>query len=200
MIVYYAVEDQLSEAVAKKLIVSTHFGMDLVLKPLNARFGGSGNIRKNLEKYCELSRRGNVVVLTDLDQSLCAPSLINTWFAGRNIPDGLSFRVSVKEVEAWLLADRVGISNFLGVSNDAIPIDVESLKNPKETLLKITGQSNKRGVKSDLLPQRGRNSTVGLGYNNTLCRFVQNEWNIARAIANSASLEKAYHRIGEIRP
>ncbi len=200
MIVYFAVEDRLSESVLRKLITETHIGMDLTLKPLDASRGGYGALRKNLEKYCNLSTRSKVVVLTDLDQAECAPSLLNSWFEEMDIPDGLTFRISIREVESWLLADRDGFSEFLGVPSGRIPKDVDTLDNPKSFLISLAGRATKKDVKSDLLPQRGKTAKVGLGYNNTLCRFVENEWNIRLAADNSPSLDKAYRRISEIRP
>src|SRR5688500_2597885 len=76
---------------------------------------GKARLDARLSGYNNAARFSPWVILRDLDHdSPCAPDLIS-----RLLPDPapkMCFRVPVRAVEAWLLADRPGIARFLGVS------------------------------------------------------------------------------------
>jgi hypothetical protein len=49
----------------------------------------------------------------------------------------LLLRVAVREVEAWLFAHKTAFAEFLGVSRDLIPDNVEQVENPKEFVVTL---------------------------------------------------------------
>lgn len=198
MIIYCAVEDDLSFAVATRLISDSFPEADI--RSLNAAQGGNAILRTNIAKYLELSARQKVLLLTDLDAAECAPQLRRAWLNEMPLPENFTFRIAVKEVEAWLLADRAGFAALLGISDNAIPNNIEDEQNPKATLLRLTRGARSSSVKTSLLPKSGVRAMIGLGYNSVLSEFVRTKWNIASARENSPSLESAYRRISAIRP
>jgi hypothetical protein len=132
-------EDILSLVVMQKVLA--HTGRDYqVVRTFNEK--GVGNIRRALDKYRNASRALPHVVLVDLDGGTCPPLLLEQWGVV-NLPDGMMFRVAVREIESWVLADRNGFSAFFGVAANSItskecqrvpaisvPIDSLVLKDP----------------------------------------------------------------------
>ncbi|AVP98296.1 hypothetical protein C7S18_14325 [Ahniella affigens] len=187
-----ATEDLPSEAVAERLVEQTGGTIDL-------RFGekGNGYLRANMGKFRQLAVRHPTLILPDLDQTPCAPELRAKWQLGPELPERLSFRVVVREIESWLLADQVGISNFLGVSAARITVRPDEIRDPKAELLKLVSKST-REMKADLLPARSASARVGVNYNARLVQFVRNVWSPERACVNSPSLARARKNICEI--
>jgi hypothetical protein len=186
-----ATEDELSEAVARKLVEGAKIASEGVKC---VRRNGFGYLKGNLKKFSEAARIFPVLMLTDLDQKPCVPGMIADWFAGLEKPAGLLFRVAVRETEAWLLADRVAVAEFFGVAAKRIERDSEGIDRPKEYLLNLA-RSAPRRLRDDLLPKRGAAATQGLGYNARLCEFVETIWSPRRAAESCRSLQKTIRRI-----
>jgi len=187
-----ATEDELSEAVCERLVEDA--GLTVVLR---LRKDGFGYLRANMAKWCDLAQRGPAVLLvTDLDRADCAPRLMTDWLGSRPRPERLLFRVAVREVEAWLLADAVGMATLLG-SRARVTARPEALLDPKAELLRLARRAP-RAVRDDLLADRGAISYQGLGYNHRLCAFVRTTWDPDRASRRSQSLASARQRLQEL--
>ena len=63
------------------------------------------------------------------------------------------FPVAVREVEAWLLADRKHLAHFLHVPITQIPLAPEELENPKQTLVNLARKSRVRSIQKDMVPR-----------------------------------------------
>ena len=189
-----ATEDELSETVACRLIqeIIPRYAISQKL-----RRGGFGYLRARLPNFCQMARRVPVLLLTDLDKTTCAPALISHWCDGIAVPQNLIFRVAVREIESWIIADQIGFSAFLGISAAKLPVDPDALPDPKQFLLHVA-KGARREIKNELLPTRGAIASQGLGYNRALCNFVLDSWSMARAAENSQSLARAVSRIGEL--
>lgn len=199
MSLYLAVEDELSRAVAGRLI-RQYAGSEGEPFPLGRSHSGFGYIRHNLGRYVQLSRMANVVAITDLDQEECAPSLKTRWFEERGIvyPDTTSFVfcVAVREIESWLLSDRVNLSGFLAVSPDRISRDVEGeVPDPKTYIVNLAKKSSDRSVRRELVPAKNSRAPVGMGYNALLGRFANGRWDPENAAEGCPSLQRAIERI-----
>lgn len=197
--IFYAVEDLLSEAVIRRLILEAAGGHTKISR-LGARLGGGAStIRSSLGKYSNLANRSPVILVTDLDQAECAPTLKRAWFgpeADASWPKKLVFCVAVREIEAWLLADRDGLSGLIGVSRDKIGrFDEMVLRDPKGPLIDLVRQSRSRDLKADLVPKPGVRAKIGPGYNATLSNFATRDWQPLRAAEASPSLARAVCRI-----
>jgi hypothetical protein len=189
-----ATEDELSESVAVRLVNSVFGDGRIGHPPLGRK--GNGYLKKRLPNFRQMAKREIVLVLTDLDDSDCAPSLLEKWADGQAFPENLLVRVAVREIEAWLLSDRNGMANLLGISPNKIPLDVESLGDPKRFLLNLA-RNAKREVRSELIVAKGAAASQGLGYNRLLSAFAATNWQLEDAINSSASLSKAVFRLRE---
>ena len=186
-----AVEDELSEVVALKLLEGK-----VAYNPRVLRKNGYGYLKKNLKSFCETARNvGRVLIVTDLDSTTCAPQLIKNWFGATIKPDRMLFRVAIREVEAWIMADRDAFARFLGIEVDKIEKNMEGLADPKRYLLQLSEHVKDRKLKHDLIKKEKAIAVQGLGYNKRLSEFTSNHWCPQRASENSPSLAKAVTRI-----
>jgi hypothetical protein len=186
-------EDELSDAVMRRLLA--HSGRPFVVhNSILAR--GNSKIRRDIAKYMTACKYVPHIVLTDLDQYPCPPALLESWGVA-NQPRELLFRVAVREIEAWLLADINGLSTFLGVSRNKFPARPEAETDPKQTLLNIVRRSKKRRMASEILPSPGSKAAQGPLYNDHLCGFVASSWNVEAASVNAPSLARTIARISD---
>ena len=186
-----ATEDELSEAVGRRLLSEAGLEVSLLF-----RQGGAGYLRKRLSNFVHLANTQPILLLTDLDTTVCPSKTISSWFGRKQHPENLLFRVAVREVEAWLLADFQAMGRLLG-STGKIPLNPESLQEPKETLLTLA-RSAPAVVRNDLVARTGAAARQGIGYNNRLSKFVETDWSPHRASSRSASLTRARQRIQEL--
>ena len=186
-----ATEDELSEIVAEKLVYEL-VSRDTYIERI--RRNGYGYLKSKMQSFCEIARRRPVFILADLDARACPRALIEDWCENWQRAEKLIFRVAVREIESWLLADRTAIAKFLNVSPAKITRDPETLTDPKAYLLSLAEQGA-REVKNRLLPSRGSSAKQGLGYSDCLAEFVMKKWSPARAAECSDSLRKARERL-----
>jgi hypothetical protein len=112
-------------------------------------------------------------------------------------PDNLIFRVAVREIEAWLLADHAGMKKLLVAGATKLPRNPDALPDPKQVLLTLA-QRAPRAVRNDLLVEAGAIASQGLGYNQCMGDFVFNTWNPRRAALYSASLSRTLNRLQQM--
>jgi hypothetical protein len=158
---------------------------------------GKDNILSNLKEYNRSARHGAPwIVLVDLDDDEdCAPPLVK-----KNLPrpaPNMIFRVAVRELEAWLLADRRKMADFLRVPLEKVPRQAEGAT--KETLLRLVRMSRSRNLKQDMLPRPGSGSKQGILYNAQLERYLDNFWRLEAAAANSDSLQRFVKAVRSLR-
>lgn len=187
-----ATEDELSEQVGLCLVTEVGLHAHQCL-----RRGGSGYLRSRVCNFCQMAAREPVILITDLDQSACAPALIADWLQGAEQPAGFVFRVAVREIESWLIADHDALRALMGQRVRAITEDPDSLNDPKRTLLKIAEKAP-RDVRDDLLARRNAVASQGLGYNARLCAMVREHWSPTRAANRSPSLARMRRRLREL--
>lgn len=189
--VLVAVEDELSAAVARRLIAAVDRGF-VIDRIVNAR--GNEALRAAVPKFKSASHVLPHLVLTDLDRSPCPPDLLKKWGA-TNLPPQLLVRVAVREVEAWLLADRSGIADFLAISEIKVPSNPERESDPKRTLINLARRSRMRRLTQELVPAAGSSNQIGPLYNARLEEFVSSQWNVIRARTNAPSLDRTLARL-----
>lgn len=131
------------------------------------------------------------IVLLDLDHDAeCAPLLLRS----RWLPEAAPFmclRIAVRQVEAWLLADRENIAKFLAVAAVRIPHHVETLSNAKEAMVDLARRSRRRDIREDMVPRPGSGRPVGPAYASRLIEFAQGTWNPQEAARPSDSLRRS---------
>lgn len=155
---------------------------------------GSGSLKAGINKYRSASHVVPHVVLTDLDRYQCPPALLNGWGSVNRTPKFM-FRIAVREVEAWLLADREGIAEFLCIPVSKVPRDPEREIDPKRSLVNLARRSRKRRLTEELVPSAGSVAPIGPLYNVRMTEFVNGTWDINRAKINADSLSRTVERL-----
>ena len=149
---------------------------------LDEVYGGKGKaaLRASIRGYNNDARFRPWVVLVDLDDDFdCAPLLVSTWLPK---PSRLMrLRVAVRELEAWLLADRERIASFLGVRVSRIPLKPDEVADPKRLLVSLAQGSRRKRIREDMVPRPGSGRSVGLLYNSRLYEFIAKFWRADRA-------------------
>ena len=189
--VYLAAEDVPGLAVGRKLVAEQPALS--VYREENAR--GYGRLKIKTPNYDQMGANGlPVLLLTDLDSAPCPSGKVADWL-GRAPSRGFLFRICVREVEAWLLADRKALAEFLKVKLTTLPLSPESLEDPKANLIKLAQKSPRR-IRVGLTPV-GR-APIGPDYNELLSGFIAENWSIDRAAERAPSLTRARQRIAEL--
>lgn len=193
--IYIATEDALSEAVVERLVVEANHGLSIAV-----RIGRKGNsyLKKKAADLAETARAIPVFLLTDLDRVECPPVLITDWLGKRPLTDGFLFRVAVREIETWLLADRDSFAKFSGVPVSKLPQNPESLDDPKQMLINLIRKHGRSAIKSEILPEDYSTANVGVGYNQILSGFVRDFWSPVKASQHADSLARARKRLSEM--
>lgn len=185
VVISAAVEGIVDEAVICRLL--THAG---AIPGIIYGKNGKQDIRLKIQGYNRAAQHTPWIVLVDLDNDAdCAPILHATW-----LPDParfMCFRIAVRQVEAWLLADREQIASFLAVRRDKIPRDPESLVNPKEILVELARKSRSREIREEMVPRTGSGRRVGPGYPSRVIEFASRHWRPDVASVHAASLSRA---------
>lgn len=181
-----AVEDELSEIAARRMI-EAHSPFN-VLSCLGKK--GFGYLKANMAKFQKIARQIPCFVLTDLDQYPCPTALREDWKTF-SMPRDFIFRIAVRSVESWLMADRKNFADFLGISIQRLPLNPDDERYPKQLLINLARKSNRRVIREDLVPKKNSTAKVGPNYNARLGEFVREKWIISSAQSNSQSLSRA---------
>lgn len=151
--------------------------------------GGKGNIDRELTKYCAMGRAMPLLVVRDLDHDeKCAGAFVaarklhpTRWFR---------FRLAVRELESWILADATGLARFLRVDAKWLPEQPDAEEDPTLTLLAVARRAPAT-IRRALLPREGGTAVVGPLYEAKIIEFGEGTWNVARAARRSPSLRRA---------
>lgn len=155
-------------------------------------FGRNGKpaLRQRIKGYASAARFAPWIVLVDLDHDFdCAPPMVAAWVD--HLPAQLCFRVVVREIESWLLADRARVAAFLGIAALKVPNAPESVDHPKRAMVELAKDSKKRDIRLDLVPVPGSHRTAGPGYSSQLADFARRRWRPDVAATVSPSLARA---------
>jgi len=191
-----AIEDELSEMVLRKLLALANRGYHI---GATYRRGGFGYLRRTINGWNAAARGRPFVVLTDLDDDACPAALIESWLTSPPHPN-LLFRVAVREVEAWLLADAGNFGKFLGIEESRVPTPPDEIPDPKAALVELAQLCRSRNIRGRLVPRRGSTAKQGPDYNGCLGEFVTNGWNARVASRRSPSLARAMARFDAFTP
>jgi hypothetical protein len=152
--VILVVEDQLSLAVAERLVEHAAPGTEVAMRQV---VRGRDRVRAEVPKYVNACCVIPHFVLVDLDSDPCPRALLEAWKVFPPKP-GLLIRVVPREVEAWVLADRPGFASFASVPMNKLPHAPETLADAKQTLINLARRSKSRRLASELALRRARDS------------------------------------------
>ncbi|MEY4507229.1 MAG: hypothetical protein RL297_1807 [Pseudomonadota bacterium] len=187
-----ATEDELSQAIALRLI-SELKRPHRVIHKLGLK--GNGYLRSKMDSWCQMAEHQIMLVLTDLDQANCLVEFRDQWLAQRRLPASLIFRIAVREVESWVLADHQAMRELVGKIG-VLPPQPDTLPDPKQALLGL-GKTAPKGVRNDLIRTIDGQLRQGVGYNARLTHWINTAWSPERAAERSPSLARARIRIQE---
>jgi hypothetical protein len=110
----------------------------------------------------------------------------------------MCFRIVVRELESWLLADTEALAAFLGIRRTLIPAGPDQLDDPKQVLVSLGSKARKADIRRDLVPRPASGRSIGPGYTSRMLEFVQDRWRPAVAETNSDSLRRCRLRLREL--
>lgn len=193
MHIHVLVEGIIDEAVARRLINETGHQQGVCYGKK-----GVGYIHQKIRGFNKSVASIPILTLIDfMDTGLtCPPEVISSWLPHR-CPNMLC-RIVVREIESWILADRDNLSTYLRVSINHVPLDPESVVDPKRNLVNIARHSNNRTIRESIAPSNSSGANVGPLYNSMLSDFVSNIWNPSEARLASHSLDRCMARLVEL--
>lgn len=162
------VEGPLDEVVVRKILNTASLQVSsFYLASLPA-------FKAKLDAFNRAARHAAWFALCDLDDDECAPVRMRNF-----LPDPaprMCFRIAVRAVEAWLLADRSNMARFLSVSIDLIDPHPERLSAPKSQLISIARRSRSRTIRMGIVPALGDSRVIGPEYTLLMSEFVRERW------------------------
>ena len=192
------VEDAPSQAALSKIVDYVNNGrknhFHLNTPPVITN--GSGNLRKTATRFLGAGNKVCSIFVTDLDNAFSPTALCNDWFklpCFGLLPKAMIFRVACHEIESWIIADKVGLANFLEISDVNFSDTPDQLADPKKSLYDVIKSKCRKKKFLDMLPQKGQ--AVGIEYNPMLTEFIKNTWSIEQAMSRSPSLMRAVNRM-----
>lgn len=184
VVISAAVEGMTDAAVVKKLI--SHVGGQV-----GTVYGekGKAHLKERIAGYHNAARHAPWLVLVDLDHDYdCAPLLRDAWL--QDPAPHLCFRVAVRAVEAWLLADGDMLAKFLQVARANVPSRPESVDHPADTMVHLARASRRKEIQQDMVPRAGSGRRVGPAYASRLVEFIDGFWRPDVAAARADSLDR----------
>jgi hypothetical protein len=180
-----AVEGIVDEAVVRRLIACAggHPG------PVYGK-NGKAALRLRITGYNNAAMHAPWIVLVDLNTDAdCAPPLRHDWLP--TSARQLCFRIAVRQVEAWLMADAETLAGYLGVGRHTIPSDPEALPNAKAEMVNLARRSRRSAIRQDMVPRTGSGRPVGPAYASRLIEYAETYWRPEVAARYADSLRRA---------
>lgn len=187
-----AVEGAVDETVARRTLTAA----GATVGPVYIA-NGKPALRTRLSGYNNAARFAPWLVLVDLDNDEeCAPPFRNSWLPAP--AEWMCFRVVVREIESWLLADRERFARFMGVSAARLPRDPDGVDSPRDVVVNLARRSRRRVIREDMVPRAGSGRRVGPLYPGRLIEFVSAIWRPQEARSRSESLDRCLQRLEEL--
>ena len=184
--IHCLVEGSMDEAVVRRVFSSLSIATGTIYHASIPAF------ETRLRRFNHAALHSPWFALCDLDRDECAPHRYRQY-----LPDpspGMCFRIAVRAVEAWLLADRERIARFLCVAKNAIPAAPEHEQDPKSRLVAIARRSRSRAIREGLAPSDGDFRRAGPEYTLMIGEFVRDRWSPHRVADRAPSLRRAIER------
>lgn len=185
-VVTIAGEGRLDLEVAEKLV--SHYGGEV-----GNRYdkGGKFGVQSKIDGYNNDAAHTNMpwLVLLDLNSDECPPSLRNKLLD--EAAPSMCFRIAVREIESWLMGDAESLAFYFGVSRTLIPSEPEKLNDPKESLVKLAKESNKREIREGIARKGSTQLETGPRYTALMRKYAQNHWRPEVAAKRADSLRRA---------
>lgn len=179
------VEGRLDGAVGRQIV-------EYVGGEVHAVYGnrGFGYIEKKLSAFNRAAAGMPILALVDFMDTGedCVVAARNKWLPSAH--PQMIFRLVVREIESWLMADRAMIAQFLSVSKQKIPRHPEQVLDPKQTLINLARSSRNGTIRRLLVPPAGSTATEGPAYTDEMIRFIRSMWSVEKAARQAESLRR----------
>lgn len=160
--------------------------------------GGIPEFWKSIGKLNEAAKQcGPIFALADHDSLDCVGPKLSQKLPVRH--PNLLLRLSVVELEAWLLADSERLGEHLSVSAAQFPSEPDKERDPKRTLVSLAARSTKPSIKQGMVPRPGYKADRGPEYTAIMEDFIQRRWRPAEAATRSPSLRRAIAALHAVR-
>ena len=199
---YAWVEDEPSRLTALKIFDFINAGRQTKGKILFRSgspivINGNGQLKKKTANILRMALEAHLfsLIITDLDKISCAPKLIKSWFnmSSEQLPDKIIFRVAVREIESWVMADKTAFAKFMNISEANFSEAPDTLDDPKQYLFSVIKKHGNKKWQREMLPTDS--SAVGPLYNCKISEFITNKWSVKKAAEKSPSLLRAINSI-----
>lgn len=151
--------------------------------------GGKHRLDRQVAGYNNAARFSYWLVVRDLNgDAPCASELVHRILPAPNRL--MKLRIAERAAEAWLLADREGIAQFLAISLTRITLNPDVLLDPKVEIVNLAKRSKRRSIREDMVPQQGTTGRVGPGYPGRIIEFARESWRPDVAARQSPSLAR----------
>ena len=200
LVFYSFVEDEATRAVVLRLFdyLQRVSGVDMSLSqghPVITH--GYGKLKEKALRLWNASKSGiDCFFLTDLDNHPTPNQLGKSWFGIEclgQLPAHYIFRISIREIESWIMADVETFSRHLGVAAANFPDEMDSIPDPKLFLFNLIRSKCRRKRFLEMIPQPGQH--VGISYNPVLCDYIARLWRPESAARHSSSLARTLAKV-----
>lgn len=184
------VEGQSDVAVVQKMLLSC----DIATDPQRIfRCNGKNKLDRNLSNYNRAAMHSPFIVVRDTDneENGCAAALRERKLPGSRQNPGLCFRLAVRSIEAWLLADAEAFAETFSVALAKVPVGVEELAKPEEALINLCRRSRSSHVRAGVVPPRDSTGRVGPEYVTYITKYARSSWRPQVAANSAPSLRRA---------
>jgi hypothetical protein len=160
--------------------------------------GGKSRLDQRLGAYNNAAAFAPWLVLRDMDHGEpCAGALVQRLLPHQE--SGMCFRIAVREIEAWLLADRDALARYVSVNSSLVPLSPDTLPHPKRTLVDLARRSARRAIREDFVPSADSTAVVGPGYLSRISDFTSRYWRPDIAAAASPSLARCIRALKRLK-
>lgn len=162
---------------------------------------GKRGVSYVIERAAGFAARGEFAPILILADSMDVPSICPRE-AVRTLVPALSARALVRlaerETESWLLASRMELARYFGVSMAQIPENPDQVVDPKQALVNIARRSPRGRIRQMFVPKERSSALVGEGYVDGFSEFMSDHWDSGSAAASSPSFSKFVLRSREL--
>lgn len=206
--VYIAGEDEATRAVIERLINDYAPNLHIV-SYLPAR---GSQVRSSIPMFNQLANYYPVILLADLDDEVCAPIYKKSLLCGISKCTDFIINLAVDEVEAWLMADREGFSDYFGIPLESVPESkMQKMSGPKALpemdvqvksswlfTHKLIHLSDNKERRAQIAVGTQDKNSKGKEYNTAVIPFIKQQWSPERARIASDSLNRMILRLSSM--
>jgi hypothetical protein len=189
-IIHHLVEGELDEAIAVRIIQAAGHQPGVCYGKR-----GIGYIEAKVRGFNNAVQEVPCLALVDFMDTgqACPAEVVSRWLPHRH--QNMLFRVMVREIESWVIADRRNLARFLQINLVRVPLNPEQMPDPKLSLVNLARHSRSSLIRDAIVPDFGSTAQVGRLYHSEMRRFISELWNAEEARENSSSLNRCLLRL-----